>query len=227
MARKGLNATLSYQLGSTKYTFSARVLELGHGSLMVADEAQARTRRAYYPHRLSAAPFTLKMIIKGYNERVAFSNFLNDYASRILDPALSVTFPTMYVSMPVRDFVRWGVPKTGIEWGDHVGSMVWNPVVTFETHIDQSIGDTATTATSAFVLASSATDRAPELKYFYPAGIQLSGDQVPAGGDYTQQIDPQTIQDIINGGTSGPSDGGDTPLGPQDGYSYQYGHPLP
>jgi hypothetical protein len=210
---------MSYQMAGTTYAMSVRVIELDHGSQMISDEDQARTRRAYYPHQLSASPFTLTLVINGYNERIAFSNFLNDYANRVLDPALSVTFPTMYVTLPSRNFVRWGVPKTGIEWGDHVGSMIWNPAVTFETHIDQSIGDTMNSPSSTFQLSSSATDVSPELKYFYPAGIQLSGDQVPAAGDYTVQIDPQTIQNIINGGTTGPS-GGDTPLGPEDGYNY-------
>lgn len=227
MARSGLNTTLSYQLGTTKYSFSVRVLELDHGSQMVAAEAVARTRRAYYPHQISALPFTLTLIIKGYSERTAFANFLNDYAARVLDPNLSVTFPSMYVTMPVRNFVRWGVPKSGIEWGNHVGAMVWNPQVVFETHIDQSIGDTATAVASKFSLPSSATDRSPDLKYFYPAGVQLSGDQVPSG-DYTQQIDSQTIQDIISGGTVGPSDPGDTFLTNPDGsVSTPYGHILP
>lgn len=206
MTRQGLNSTLSYQMGSTTYSFNARVSQIDHGSQMVADEAQARTRRAYYPHRLSASPFTLTVTISGYNERVAFSNFLYDYASRVLDPNLSVDYPSMYVSVPSRNFQRRGVPKTGIEWGDHVGSMVWTPQVQFETHIDTSIGDTATVASSQFVLEQGA---APELKYFFPAGVQLAGDQVPAGG-YTQQIDPQQIQDIINGGTVGPAGGSST-----------------
>lgn len=204
--RQGLNSTLSYQMGSTTYSFQARVGEIYHGSQMVADEAQSRTRRAYYPHRLSASPFTLAVIIRGYNERVAFSNFLYDYAARVLDPDLSQGYPSMYVSVPSRNFSRRGVPKTGIEWGDHVGSMVWNPQVQFETHIDSSIGDTNTVASSQFVLEQGAQ---PELKYFFPAGVQLSGDQVPAGG-YTQQIDPQQIADIINGGTVGPAGGDST-----------------
>lgn len=206
MTRQGVNSTLSYVMGSTTYSFGARVAQVNHGSQMVSDEAQSRTRRAYYPHRVSASPFTLTVLISGYNERMAFSNFLYDYATRVLDPNLSVNFPSMYVSVPSRNFTRRGVPKTGIEWGDHVGSMMWTPQVQFETHIDPSIGDTATVASSQFVLDASATSRSPELKYFYPAGIQLAGDQVPADG-FTQQIDPQQIQDIINGGTVGPAGG--------------------
>lgn len=214
-------------MGATKYAFACRVLAMTHGSQMVAAEAQARTRRAYYPHQLSAMPFTLTVLIKGYNERVAFSNFLYDYANRVLDPSLSVAFPTMYVTMPVRGFVRWGVPKTGIEWGNHVGSMVWNPQVAFETHVDQSLGDSLASPTSRFALSSDATDRAPELKYFYPTGTQLSGDQVPSGG-YTTEIDPQTIADIINGGTAGPAGGDDSYIpGPDGSYPTPYGHVLP
>src|SRR5690242_13593684 len=137
MARQGLNTLLYYQYGGKSYQFTVRVREIAHGSALVADEAQARTRRAYYPHQVTAVPFSLVVILKGYKERVQFSNFLNDYISRALDPALSVAaFPTMLVMEPDRNFVRWGVPLTGIEWGDHVGSMVWTPRVTFQTHVD-------------------------------------------------------------------------------------------
>ncbi len=212
MGRQGLNTTLSYSYGGKTYTFGVRTSEVDYGSALVADEAQARTRRAYYPHQVTAVPFSLVVIINGYKERVRFSNFLNDFVSRVLDPSLSVsTFPTMRVQVPSRKFIRWGIPLSGIEWGNHVGSMVWSPRVVFETHVDQSLGESVGDYKwiSYFKLESSAVKDSPQIKYFYPSGVQLSGSQVPDAGAFDKVTSIQDIQNIINGGTSGGSDIGD------------------
>lgn len=212
MARAGLNTTLSYTYGGKNYTFQVRAQEIAFGSRMVAGESQARTRRAYYPHQVSSVPFSVVPIIKGYQERVQFSNYLADYIRRIQDPGLAASsFPTVKVVSSTRNFVRWGVPVSGIEWGDHVGSMVWTPRVVFETHVDQSIGDTpgAYKWASYFQLDKSSVEASPQIKYFYPAGVQLSGSQVPDDAAYDKAVTIQDIQDIINGGTAGGSDIGD------------------
>lgn len=212
MSRSGLNCGLLYRYNGKVYTFDLRVKEIAHGSRMVAAESQARTRRAYYPHQVSSMPFSIVPIIKGYQERVQFSNYLADYVRRLQDPALSVSkFPTMRVTCSVRNFERYGVPIQGIEWGDHVGSMVWTPRVVFETHVDQSLGDVPGTYNwiSYFVFSEGALDRSPQIAYFYPSGIQLSGSEVPAEGTYDKVTTVQDIQDIINGGTPGGSDRGD------------------
>lgn len=212
MARSGLNTLLYYQYGKKSYQFQVRTQEIAHGSMLVADEAQARTRRAYYPHQVTAVPFSLVVIIKGYKERVQFSNFLSDYVSRALDPALSVAnFPTMLVLEPDRNFLRWGVPLSGIEWGDHVGSMVWTPRVVFQTHVDQSLGQSTTDYKwiSYFTIPVESEARSPQIKYFYPAGIQLAGDQIPDAGAYDKVPSIQDIQNIISGGTPGGSDPGE------------------
>lgn len=212
MPRAGLNCTLSYSYSGKTYAFQVRAQEIAYGSRMVAEEAQARTRRAYYPHQVSSIPFSVTPIIKGYAERTAFSNFLGDYVKRIQDPSLSVSsFPTMKVVCAARSFQRWGVPTSGIEWGDHIGSMVWTPQVVFETHVDQSLGDTPGSYdwVSYFVFQKNALEASPQLAYFYPNGVQLSGDQIPAAGTFDQVTSIQDIQDIINNGTSGGSDAGD------------------
>lgn len=212
MARQGLNTTLSYSYGGKTYSFRVRAQEIAYGSRMVAAESQARTRRAYYPHQVSSVPFSIVPVLKGYKERVQFSNFVGDYIKRIQDPTLPVSsFPTMKVVCAARSFIRWGVPISGIEWGDHVGAMVWTPRVVFETHVDQSLGDTPGSYkwTSFFSFTPGALDRSPQLAYFYPAGIQLSGSEVPDAASYDKVTTIQDIQDIINGGTSGGSDAGD------------------
>ncbi len=212
MARAGLNTTLSYSYGGKTYTFKIRTQEIAYGSRMVAGESQARTRRAYYPHQITSVPFSLVPIIKGYQERVRFSNYIADYIKRVQDPSLSVAnFPTVKVVCAVRNFVRWGVPISGIEWGDHIGSMVWTPRVIFETHVDQSLGDTPGSYkwVSYFQLDQSSIDASPQIKYFYPSGVQLSGSEVPDENAYDKVTSIQDIQDIINGGTPGGSNAGD------------------
>lgn len=212
MGRQGLNASLSYQYGGKTYKFAVRVLQVAYGSQLVAEEAQARTRRAFYPHQVTAVPFSLVPVVKGYQERVQLSNFLNDYVSRALDPALSVAkFPTMLVTVPSRRFVRWGVPLSGIEWGDHVGSMVWTPRVVFQTHVDQSLGQSTTDYKwiSYFSMPVHGLQMSPQIRYFYPSGIQLSGNEVPDAGSYDKVISIQDIQNLINGGSVGESEAGD------------------
>jgi hypothetical protein len=212
VGRSGLNTNLSYSYRGKTYAFSCRVKEIAFGSRMIASESQARTRRAYYPHQVSSVPFSIVPIIKGYKERVQFSNFLGDYVKRVQDPSLSVSkFPTMKVSSNTRKFLRWGVPVSGIEWGDHVGSMVWTPRVVFETHVDQSLGESTRDYQwiSYFVFSAGSLQRAPQIAYFYPSGIQLSGSQVPDADAYDKVTSIQDIQNIINGGTSGGSDAGD------------------
>lgn len=212
MARQGLNTELSYSHGGKTYAFALRVQEIAFGSRMVAEESQARTRRAYYPHQMSSVPFSIVPILKGYRERTRFANFLADYVQRIQDPGLSVAkFPTMRVVSSVRRFIRWGVPVSGLELGDHVGSMVWTPRVVFETHADQSLGDQPGSYrwVSYFQLDDATVERSPQVKYFYPSGVQLAGSQVPSGAAYDRAVTIQDIQDIINGGTKGPSNAGD------------------
>lgn len=224
MARQGLNTLLYYQYGGKNYSFWVRTQEIAHGSTLVADEAQARTRRAFYPHQVTAVPFSLVVIVKGYKERVQLSNFLNDYISRALDPALSVAnFPTMIVMEISRKFMRWGVPLSGIEWGDHVGSMVWTPRLVFQTHVDQTLGQSTTDYKwiSYFSIPVQTAAKSPQIKYFYPAGVQLSGNEVPDAGSYDRVVSIQDIQNIINGGTSGGSDAGDVenvPFNPTNPY---------
>lgn len=211
MTRQGLNTTLSYSYGGKTYAFSVRAQEVAFGSRLVSDESQARTRRAFYPRQVTAIPFSLTVILNGYKERTQFSNYLNDYISRLMDPSLSVSnFPTMLVQIANRKFLRYGVPMSGIEYGDHIGSMMWTPTVTFETHVDPSLGESTGDYKwiSYFQLDKSATDNAPEIKYFYPNGVQLSGSQVPDASAYDKVTSIQDIQDIISGGTPGGSDPG-------------------
>lgn len=195
MARKGLNCTLGYSDGKRLHTYRVRVDQVSHGRVMVYEESQARTRRAFFPHRAAEDKFSINVMLIGQAERRSFVSWLNGYASFVLSTDLAVgQFPPMVVNLPSRNFLKAGVPLTGIEWGDHVGSMVWNHAVIFEAVPSQM----STSATSRPKAITNLID--PATEYFYPFQNQLSGNQAPAV--YTDVItalasaEPQSATDI-------------------------------
>jgi hypothetical protein len=186
--RQGLNCTLSYKRGSTIRAYRVRCAGIQHGTQMIADESQSRLRRAYYPHRVSTQQFAISIELKGYPEHKDLSNWLSGYASYALDPDLATAdYPTMSVVCPARDFVHRGVPLTGFQWGDHVGSMVFNPTIVFEAAYEP--WDKAKPAVTRVVNAWDAFRKDDAIKYFYPFGTQLSGEKAPTG-DYDQPVYP-------------------------------------
>ncbi|MFE0490204.1 hypothetical protein [Streptomyces griseoaurantiacus] len=193
--RKGLNCTLTYPRGGANQTFRVRADTVGHGVTMVADTSSARNARAYYPHRAAPSRFYLRVLLKGYSERTAFTNWMQRYADYVMNPGLpaGARFPDMRVLLPARNFDREGVPLSGFEWGDSVGAILWTPVITFETTREPQ--DTESWSASSFVAAKDA-----EMKYFWPSGTQLGGNAVPSG-NYASIID----------GSDGGSDPGQLP----------------
>jgi hypothetical protein len=189
--RKGLNTTLSYMQSGVNHAYQVRTNLITHGMKVLFDESASRTRRAFYPHRLTSAQFVLGIQLSGEDEYKSFSSWMATYAAFILNIDLAFgEFPSMVVSIPSQGFLRKGVPLAGYDWGDHVGAMVWNPQVIFE-----SAGEPLETVPvlSSVQGYSSTADR--DVKYFYPTGTQLGGNDVPADGTYTKVY---TIQDIIN-----------------------------
>ncbi|MFI0967063.1 hypothetical protein ACH4S8_37615 [Streptomyces sp. NPDC021080] len=194
--RKGLNCVLFYPVGKNVRSFTVRVDAIGHGLTMIADESSARNARAYYPHRVAPSRFYIRVLLKGFGERKAFSDWLQGYADHVMNPGLAVgkKFPDMRVLVPARNFDRNGVPLTGFEWGDVIGGMLWTPTIVFETTGEPQ--DTDSWTTSKFVAAQD-----PDLKYFWPMGTQLGGNAVPSG-NYNNIID----------GSDGGSDSGQEPV---------------
>ncbi len=197
--RKGLNCLLTYPRDGGFRTMRVRADVLGHGMTMVAESSSARNARAYYPHKVTPSRFYLRVILKGYNERKAFADWMQGYADYVMNPGLPAgdSFPDMIVAVPTRNFHREGVPLNGFEWGDTAGGMVWTPVITFEcTKEPQELGVPVTP--SRFV---NATD--PDMKYFWPMGTQLGGNAVPSG-NYQEVVDgsdggsdPGRLDDIV------------------------------
>lgn len=208
MARQGLNATLSYSRGSTTRAYRVRCSGITHGTQMIFDESQARTRRAFYPHRVSTQQFGLVVQLKGWAERKSFTDWLASYAQYALDPDLAVAdYPTIYVSVPSYDFTHRGVPLSGYEWGDQVGSMVFTPTIMFEAAYEP--WDKAKPAVTRVENTWKAFAKDDAIKYFYPFGTQLSGDASPT--NYAQPVYPNDPSQFNNNypSTGGIPDGGD------------------
>jgi len=190
LQRLGLNATLSYPYEGKTHAYRFRCGTLVHGTEMLADESQGRTQRAMYPKKRVPSRFIVTAILVGYVEHTDFSNWLSAYSLFALHPDRGGAYPEMTVSVPSRNFTRTGVPITGMEWGDHVGSMVWNRAVTFETVREP--WDAKKPRSSAFYDPVE-SNAGLENQYFYPLGTQLSGNEAPTAGTYIDIVKPKGI----------------------------------
>jgi hypothetical protein len=185
MARHGLNCTLSYADGSgTRHIYKIRAGNLAYGVQMISAESAARTQRAYYPHKTAMQQFTVQALLKNWAERTDFTNWLSSYAAFALDPdSPQEYFPFMTVSVPLRNFVQYGVPLQGFQWGAHTGMMMFTPDIIFEAAISPGQSPTNPPPVSTVINQWSAFQADKAIQYFYPFGIQLSGNQQ---GSYAQ-----------------------------------------
>lgn len=176
--RAGLNCTLSYaDGGGARHGFRVRVEGVTHALVQVYAESSGRNRRVMYPHRMSSGQFTLVLILSGQQERQALSSYLAGFAALLLSPGATAPSP-MSVDVPSRNFSRSGIPLTGVEWGDHLGQVVFKPQVTFETAVEPLDADPDPPVS---VVPSVAAVSDGAVQYFYPFSTQLAGDQAPAG----------------------------------------------
>lgn len=179
----GLNCTLSYKKDGKTKAYRLRATTLVHGLAQIASESHAPTTRAYYPHRRSQAQFMVTFVLMGrrqqkdHSEKERFNAWLKDYMDYLLeadDTADILHFPIMNVSIPTRKFLRHGIPIGPINYGEHVGSMLWMQTITFETTYEPL--DT-NFKTSAF--DPQGTDKDRNARFFYPNSKLLSGTQKP------------------------------------------------
>jgi hypothetical protein len=191
VGRAGLNGLLAYSDGKTVHTYQVRVGDVGFGVRMIAVEDQGRVTRSYYPHKTANSQFSLQVLLKDWDERADFMNWLSGYAQWALDPnAARTVFPFMSVSVPVRDFAQRGLPLKGYEWGAHTGMMAFSPTITFEAALSPGQPNASITVSSV-VNQWSAFGSDPAIQYFYPFGTQLAASQVPQ--DYGQVIPPSPV----------------------------------
>lgn len=182
MARMGLNCTLSYQRSGATRQYRVRVGPFTHGIEMIANQDTGRSRRAYYPHRTAMQRFSVVVLLKDWDERRDFVNWLATYAQYAISPDMvQADFPWMTVSIPSREFLQHGIPLQGYQWGAHTGMMMFTPQVVFEAAT--SPGQKNRPSVSSVINKWSAFTSDKAIQYFYPFGTQLAGNQL---GDYSQ-----------------------------------------
>lgn len=194
----GANCTLSYPRDGKTYAYRVRIGKLQHGIEQIADESQGRLRRAFYPHRLTNAQFSIGLILDGTrllpkagkafnsrpNEYEKFMTWLHSYMSYMLlqDESIENDLPRMTVSVPNYKFSREGIPLGPVLFGDHVASMIWTPTIVFETTRDYL--EPHDVPSSRFLGGYAALDK--NSQFSYPSSPQLLGDEVAFGFDQGQ-----------------------------------------
>lgn len=222
----GVNLTLAYLRHGKMHAYRLRCSAISHGFTMISEESEARTHKAFYPHKPTPARFTLTVDLLGrkrtigdgrpgplgneHTEYERFNVWMTNYMHYMLaeDEFGAVSsFPQMAVACPVRNFYRYGIPLGPITYGEHVGSMLWRQTITFETtqepkEYKSNIRREPPIKTSRF--DSNGTENDYNVKYFYPSSEQLSGHDLPEMYDKpltTRQPAPGTesVQDAVTG----------------------------
>lgn len=189
--RQGLNGAFSYMLPNTNkaQVYQVRVLALGYGVQQLQSETMSRTRRAFYPRNVVAANFNIQLLLVGVSERASFSNYIQSYVTNYLSPQSSFP-PIMTFTCTSMNISQTGIPIQGFEWGNSVGAMVWTPTIVMQptdaTFAPVGVQRTGGTGISNLDMLDYANviKQSPEVKYFYPQGTQLTGDQAPPDGSW-------------------------------------------
>jgi hypothetical protein len=180
------NAQLAYSSADGSFSLWTRVRKLSHRWEAIYTESHAREYRAMYPHQRAVGQFALTFECNGYREYELLMNFFRSYVATIgeqFDNQIS-TRPTMHVATAVRNFSRSAIPISGMNLGDHVGSMVFTPTVVFESAHDP-LDPTILTGNQASTtdLAGTETDAK---NFFYPF----------SRASYDTSVKPESVYDF-------------------------------
>ncbi len=229
--RRGLNCTMTYARDGVIRPYRVRAGDVSHGVQMIAAEDQGRITRAYYPHKTAGQQFSVQVLLRDWDERTDFMNWLASWAQWALDPNVARTsFPVLSVAIPSRRFSQRGIPLGDYQWGAHTAMMMFTPVITFEVAMSPGQGSAPVTASSV-VNKWAAFQSDPAIQYFYPFGTQLQSTQV--GQDYGQVTPPPPVPPPVI--TPAPPFGQPVPVGgpvvttvppPSFGQPVQVGGPV-
>lgn len=145
----GFNCRIGYSTARDNApAMDVRCRGLSHGTGIIAEESHARMRRAFYPRARVLGQFALTLELT-YAQKNEFVKFMWEYMhfyTRIGGAAaeepflhslsVEVTTPETTNGKHKLTFMRHGVPISGVEEGDHVGSTVFTPTITFESYSD-------------------------------------------------------------------------------------------
>lgn len=163
------NASLTFRSNGQTNTARVRISRTSYVYGVNSTESHARLDRAFYPHRRALGQFAVTVDCIGYAEFRKFMNWLREYAHEMFRGQVGNKkgAATMEVFVPSRNFHMIGVLTTGIDDHDHVGSMLFQPVLTFmllKDFNDSSTAIVSTDSISKFRLP--AKDREDMLAFF-------------------------------------------------------------
>lgn len=158
------NATLSYQLrGTSTARLRCKQLSISYG--INAEESHAKNTRAFYPHLRVQGTFALTFDFVHWPEYTEAMTWFRRYINALMT---SRTPSPMVVTLNARKFVRLGVPTTGISFGDHVGSMVFSPTITFISVADPRDSRSSTLSAKSASHATLPAGNQTSTNWFYP-----------------------------------------------------------
>lgn len=211
------NVSTSFSRSPTTKTFLARVRRLGWGWQVVASESAARLYRAFYPMKRTFTPFVLQFECKGYSEYRALMTFLRQSTVAALghtqDTAAFSFMSVVVEQQPGMDhFFRLGIPVEGMDDGDHVGSMVFSPVITFMPFLDptdKSLFYSQNTGRRGISWEDlTNTNKGDASKFYYPRSAGSLDPNLKGQSLYDVPPVTPTPQPQPSGNTGGQSGGG-------------------
>lgn len=171
--------------------FLARAIYLNYGFDINTEAVRARRTQTMYSNYRIESAFSLVTRHTSYNDSLAFQKFFQGYG-RAFDLAGKTAPGMMQIIIPAAGFVRLGIPQSPISLGDAQRLVVWDMSLTFLS-IDRTVigKDVSEFKLPQHLSSYRGSAGAP---FFYPAGIQLSGDQAEVdrifdGGLTQKQID--------------------------------------
>lgn len=195
------NVGFAYSFNGSTTVAALRATRLMIDYGLNSEESHSRQERAFYPHRRSQGNFSLTLqFMTGHEYRQAMTWF-QTYAAKALDTTSQQPGIPMNVVMPSRNFARRGIPTTGLTFGDHIGSMVWSPVIAFLSVNDPADPTTAVLNTKQVSITNFDGIDSLSVQYFYPSSIinRPGGLAASLFGSSAISGSLQDIIDAVNG----------------------------
>ncbi len=148
--------------------YRVTVTSISYGVQVVAGAPdEARNHRAFYMSKRTGGRFSLGLVFTSQADYGNFGRWIQGYGMKVSNPN---AIGAMRVTVPVRAFDRVAVPVAGVTFGESVGQITYPMVLQFDGA--RETGDFKSPAVSKFQQADTGPE---ESKFFYPAGIQLTG----------------------------------------------------
>jgi hypothetical protein len=129
------------------------VAHLGYGVETVYQQAESSTERTVYFRNVVDDNFVVTIDFASWEDYTAGANWFETYMRLAGDPDSNAVSP-MIVSVPLRGFLRVGVPEQGISFGDVVGQIVRTMTISFTGTADYS---NTSSSSGGYALPSSGT----------------------------------------------------------------------